>query len=268
MAAARTAGTPIPRSASSTPLWQLELDATDDALILLDQVTNVLLSQATSEHRDRRYKQLPELDRAARALRAAILVLIDPPPGGIEELWSTIAVHVTRRELELAPTRWTGSPRSPTYRTDGTRSARSCCVGTRASRASYRSGSMPSRSRPCPEDKRSSRRRVARGAGGPRGPRQHRDGVAEGRRPPVATTRSGQPAVRGERGRPARICLLRVGGAGGAEPRRRVRFPLRPFTDPPAKLLQGPAATAARPEICVGLSLDHAPQRARDRLGA
>jgi hypothetical protein len=64
-------------------LWQLEFDATDDALILLDQVTDLLLSQATREHKDRRYKQLPELDRAARALRAAVLVLLDPPPGGL-----------------------------------------------------------------------------------------------------------------------------------------------------------------------------------------
>ncbi|MCA1700093.1 MAG: hypothetical protein LC790_14780, partial [Actinobacteria bacterium] len=35
-------------------LWQLELDATDDALILLDQVVDLLLSQATREHKDRR----------------------------------------------------------------------------------------------------------------------------------------------------------------------------------------------------------------------
>ena len=83
-------------------LWQLELDATDDALILLDQVTDLLLSQATREHKDRRYKQLPELDRAARALRAAVLVLLDPPPGGLEELWSAIAAHVPRSELVLA----------------------------------------------------------------------------------------------------------------------------------------------------------------------
>ena len=49
-------------------LWQLELDATDDALILLDQVTDVLLSQATRDTRTAATGKLPELDRAARAL--------------------------------------------------------------------------------------------------------------------------------------------------------------------------------------------------------
>lgn len=83
-------------------LWQLELDATDDALILLDQVCGLLLSQAAREHKDRRYAQLPDLDQAARRLRAAVLVLLDPPAGGIEELWSAIGQRVSRSELELA----------------------------------------------------------------------------------------------------------------------------------------------------------------------
>ena len=83
-------------------LWQLELDAIDDALTLLDQVTDVLLSQAARVHKDRRYAQLPDLDHAARRLRAAVLVLLDPPPGGVEELWNAITAHVSRGELELA----------------------------------------------------------------------------------------------------------------------------------------------------------------------
>ncbi|MGZ6597858.1 MAG: hypothetical protein ACXVFH_21125, partial [Solirubrobacteraceae bacterium] len=83
-------------------LWQLELDATDDALILLDRVTGLLLSHAAREHKDRRYAQLPDLDRAARRLRAAVLVLLDPPAGGIEELWSAIGRQVSRSELERA----------------------------------------------------------------------------------------------------------------------------------------------------------------------
>ncbi|MCA1679932.1 MAG: hypothetical protein LC790_14785 [Actinobacteria bacterium] len=45
---------------------------------------------------------MPDLDRAARRLRAAVLILRDPPPGGVEELWSAIGVHVSRSELELA----------------------------------------------------------------------------------------------------------------------------------------------------------------------
>jgi hypothetical protein len=83
-------------------LWQLEFDATDDALIVLDQVTGLLLSHAAREHKDRRYAQLSDLDQAARRLRAAVLVLLDPPAGGIEELWSAIGRHVSRSELELA----------------------------------------------------------------------------------------------------------------------------------------------------------------------
>lgn len=40
------------------------------------------------------------------------------------------------------------------------------------------------------------------------------------------------------------------------------------FTDPRAQLLSGPAWTAARPEICTGLSLAPDPQQALERLGA
>jgi hypothetical protein len=83
-------------------LWQLELDATDDALILLDQVVDQLLSRAAREHRDERFKGLPELDRAARRLRAAVLVLLDPPPGDIDAVWGAITAYVSRGELEAA----------------------------------------------------------------------------------------------------------------------------------------------------------------------
>jgi hypothetical protein len=69
---------------------------------VLDRVCGLLLSQAAREHKDRRYAQLPDLDQAARRLRAAVLVLLDPPPGGIEELWSAIGQRVSRSELERA----------------------------------------------------------------------------------------------------------------------------------------------------------------------
>ena len=49
-------------------LWQLEFDATDDALIVLDQVTGLLVSHAAREHKDQRYAQLPDLDQAARQI--------------------------------------------------------------------------------------------------------------------------------------------------------------------------------------------------------
>lgn len=83
-------------------LWQLELDAADDALLLLDQVVDQLLSQAAREHKDERFKALPELDRAARRLRAAVLVLLDPPPGGLDALWAAIGARVSRNELHAA----------------------------------------------------------------------------------------------------------------------------------------------------------------------
>lgn len=83
-------------------LWQLELDAADDALILLDQVLDQLLSQAAREHKAARFKQLPELDHAARRLRAAVLVLLDPPPGGLDALWAAIGARVSRDELHAA----------------------------------------------------------------------------------------------------------------------------------------------------------------------
>lgn len=83
-------------------VWQLERDATDDALIVLDQVTGQLLLQASREHKERRSKQLPDLDQAAHRLRAAVLVLLDPPAGGVDELWNAIGQHVSRRDLECA----------------------------------------------------------------------------------------------------------------------------------------------------------------------
>lgn len=83
-------------------IWQLERDAIDDALILLDQLTDLLLAKATREHKNRRYRQLPDLDRAAHRLRSAVLVLLDPPPGGLEQLWAAIDTHVSRHDLQSA----------------------------------------------------------------------------------------------------------------------------------------------------------------------
>jgi hypothetical protein len=140
-------------------VWQLELDATDDALILLDQVTDLLLSQATREHKDRRYKQLPELDRAAARCGPPCSSCSTRHPEGSKSCGARSTPTFPAASLNSPPTRCTASPRSPIRRTDRTpRSARSCCAATKASDASCPTCSRPSRSRPRPEDKRSSTR--------------------------------------------------------------------------------------------------------------
>ena len=164
-------------------LWQLELDATDDALILLDQVTDLLLSQATREHKDHRYSQLPELDRAARALRAAVLVLLDPPPGGIEELWSAITAHVSRSELVLATDTVHRLAAQPDAQDGQDAAFREELLRRYQSLRRF----LPSPARRCLVRSRSGRpagpRRdgLVADAGGPSRSRQRRDGVAEGR---------------------------------------------------------------------------------------
>jgi TnpA family transposase len=252
-------------------VWQLELDATDDALILLDQVTDVLLSQATREHKDRRYKQLPELDRAARALRAAVLVLLDPPPGGIEELWSAIAAHVPRSELELATDtvqRLVSQPdpqdgQDAAFREELLRRYQSlrrfmpvlldtvvfeAAPGGQAVLAAMAS------------------LRALEGRAGRVSAATVSLKVVNGRwrRLVLANPQLGENEV--DR-RAYTFCVLE---ALQAALNRRDVFVARSgrFTDPRAKLLQGPAWTAARPEICAGLSLDPAPQRALEQLSA
>ena len=46
-----------------------------------------------------RFKALPELDRAARRWA---LVLLDPPPGGLDAIWAAIGARVSRDELQAA----------------------------------------------------------------------------------------------------------------------------------------------------------------------
>jgi hypothetical protein len=60
-------------------------------------VTGGLVSHAAREHKDPRCAALPDLDRAARRLREAVLVLLDPPPGGLEDLWAAIEGHARLR---------------------------------------------------------------------------------------------------------------------------------------------------------------------------
>ena len=140
-------------------LWQLELDAADDALILLDQVVDQLLSQAAREHKAARFKQLPELDRAARRLRAAVLVLLDPPPGGSTRCGRRSAPASAATSFTPPATR-SGASRHPssTQAARTPRFARSCCAATRACAASCPRCLRSCRSRrPAPASRSSTR---------------------------------------------------------------------------------------------------------------
>jgi len=252
-------------------LWRLELDATDDALILLDVVVDQLLSQAAREHKDQRFKTLPELDRAARRLRAAVLVLLDPPSGGLDALWAAIGARVSREDLEAA----------------------SDAVG-RLTPAELDSGGQDA----------AFRAELLR-----RYPSLRRFLPALLEVVSFESTAAGRPvldaldALRGIEGRPGRVSAASVPlelvggqwkrlvlenpqlGVGELDRRaysfcvlealqqaldRRDVFVPRSgrYTDPRAKLLSGPAWETARPEICASLNHHPDPKRALDRLAA
>ena len=252
-------------------LWQLELDATDDALILLDLVVDQLLSQAAREHKDVRFKTLPELDRAARRLRAAVLVLLDPPSGGVDALWAAIGARVSREDLEAA---------SDTVE--------------RLTPAELDSGGQDAAFRAEVLRRYPSLRRFLPAL---------LDVVS------FEATAAGRPvldaldALRGIEGRPGRVSaasvpLELVGGqwkrlvlenpqlGEGELDRRAYSFCVLEalqraldqrdvfvprsgrYTDPRAKLLSGPAWEATRPEICASLNHHPDPKRALDRLAA
>jgi TnpA family transposase len=252
-------------------LWQLELDAADDVLVLLDQVLDQLLSQAAREHKDERLRQLPELDRAARRLRAAVLVLLDPPPGGLDALWAAIGARVSRGELETA-TESVGRLTPPELDSGG-------------QDAAFRAELLR---------RYSSLRRFL-------------PALLEVM--PFEATGAGQPildaldALRAIEGRPGRVSAASVSlqlvggqwkrlvlanpqlGEGELDRRaysfcvlealqraldRRDVFVARSgrFTDPRAKLLSGAAWDAARPEICASLNQHPDPEHALDRLEA
>jgi TnpA family transposase len=274
MAKAQTLRRMSPKRRDATllaALWQLELDATDDALVLLDQVVDQLLSQAAREHKDERFKGLPELDRAARRLRAAVLVLLDPPPGGFDALWAAITARVSRGELQAASNA-VGRLTPPELDTGG-------------QDAAFRAELLR------------------------RYPSLRRFLPALLNVVSFEATGAGQPvldaldALRSIEGRPGRVTaasvpLELVGGQwkrlvlanpqlGDGELDRRAYsfcvlealqraldrrdvFVARSgrYTDPRAKLLSGSAWEAARPEICASLNHRADPEHALDRLGA
>jgi TnpA family transposase len=252
-------------------LWQLELDATDDALILLDQVTDVLLLQATREHKDRRYAQLPDLDRAARRLRAAVLILLDPPPGGIEELWSAITEQVSRDQLQsaaaavqqLASEPDAGDGQDAAFRGELLRRYQSLrrFLPIMLDVVSFEAAPA---GRPVLDALESLRSLEGRPG------RVTASSVAlevvtgRWRRLVLANPQLGDDEI--DR-RAYSFCALEA--LRGALKRRDV-FVTRSgrFTDPRAKLLAGPPWTSAKPEICAALNLSPEPEQALQRLGA
>lgn len=81
---------------------QLETDAGDDALDLLDQLLGALLARADRAGTRERLRTLPTLDLAAIQLRDAVKVLLDPPAGGLPALWAAIGRTVSREQLAAA----------------------------------------------------------------------------------------------------------------------------------------------------------------------
>jgi len=72
---------------------QLQTDATDDMLDLLDRLLAGLLSRSQRAEQRERLRGLPALDVAARSLRDAVDVLLDPPDagrGGLPALWAAL----------------------------------------------------------------------------------------------------------------------------------------------------------------------------------
>jgi TnpA family transposase len=251
-------------------LWQLELDATDDALILLDRVSGLLLSHAAREHKDRRYAQLPDLDRAARRLRAAVLVLLDPPAGGIEELWSAIGWHVSRSELELAAATVQQLASQPDAHDGQDAAFRGELLRRYPSLRRFLPALLETVSfdaapagRPVLEALESLRALEGRPGRVSAGSVSLKVVTGRWRTLVLANPQLGEGEV--DR-RAYSFCVLE---ALVAALNRRDVFVTRSgrFTDPRARLLSGSAWTAARPEICAGLNLDPDPRQALERLG-
>ena len=252
-------------------LWQLELDATDDALVLLDVVVDQLLSQAAREHKDERFKALPELDRAARRLRAAVLVLLDPPPGGLDALWAAINARVSRGELEAASDA-VGRLTPPELDSGGQDAAfRAELLRRYPSLRRF----LPALLEVMPFE--------ATGAGKPILDALDALRSIEGRPGRVTATSVPLALVSGQW---RRLVLANPQLADGELDRRAYSFCVIEalqraldrrdvfvprsgrYTDPRAKLLSGPAWEAARPEICASLNHNPDPEHALDLLSA
>jgi hypothetical protein len=78
----------------------LHVDATDDVLDLLDRLLAGLLAHSQRVEQRDRLRGLPALDVAARLLRDAVAVLLDPPDagtGGLPAVFTVLAERGTSR---------------------------------------------------------------------------------------------------------------------------------------------------------------------------
>ncbi len=81
----------------------LQADATDDLLDLLDRLLGGLLSRSQRAEQRDRLRGLPALDVAARSLRHAVTLLLDPPDDGLPGVWAALdGLGVTRQQLRDA----------------------------------------------------------------------------------------------------------------------------------------------------------------------
>ena len=250
-------------------LWQLELDATDDALILLDQVTDVLLSQATRERRTAATSNSRNSTEPPARCGPPCSSCSTLHPGGIEELWSAITVPVSRGELELATDtvhRLASQPdpqdgQDAAFREELLRRYQSLrrFMPSLLDAVSFEAAPGGQAVLEAIESLRALEGRAGRVSAATVSLK-----VVSGRwrRLVLSSPQLGENEV--DR-RAYTFCVLE---ALQAALNRRDVFVSRSgrFTDPRAKLLQGPAWTAARPEICAGLNLDSAPQRALEQL--
>jgi len=75
---------------------QLQTDATNDMLDLLDRLLAGLLSRSQRAEQRERLRGLPAFDVAARSLRDAVDVLLDPPDAQLAEQLLLRYPHVRR----------------------------------------------------------------------------------------------------------------------------------------------------------------------------